>query len=181
MKVPAVVLRVLKDVDELQARIKKLGTRITQDYTGKNLVLIGVLKGAFVFLADLSRQIGKEVSVTVDFVRISSYGDQKTSTGTAQILLDISQPIEGKDVIVVEDIIDTGRTIHFLLENLKTRNPASIQVCSLLYKPSRNIVPAKIQYLGFKIPNVFVVGYGMDYRGEYRNLPFVGYLSELEK
>lgn len=173
-------LRVLKSADELQIRIGELGTRITQDYAGKNLVLIGILKGAFVFLADLSRQIGKEVSVTVDFMRMSSYGDQKTSTGVAQILSDLSQSIEGKDVIIVEDIIDTGQTIHFLLENLKTRNPVSIHVCSLLFKPSRKVVPIEIKYLGFTIPDIFVVGYGMDHMGKYRNLPFIGSFSELE-
>ena len=114
-------LCVLKSADELQTRVGELGARITKDYKGKNLVLIGILKGAFVFLADLSRKIEKEVSVTIDFMRMSSCGDKKTSTGTTRILLDISQPIEGKDVIIVEDIIDTGQTMHFLLENLKTR------------------------------------------------------------
>ncbi|MBI2048091.1 MAG: hypoxanthine phosphoribosyltransferase [Parcubacteria group bacterium] len=172
-------IRVLKNASEIKKRVKELGAEISRDYEGKDVVLIGILKGAVFFLTDLAREI-QGVPLTIEFMRLSSYNGETTSSGVAQILSDVTQPIEGKHVLIVEDIIDTGRTMHFLVEYLKTKKPASIKISSLLYKPVRNVVPVEIHYLGFEIPDVFVVGYGMDYKGEYRNLPFVGVLPEME-
>jgi hypoxanthine phosphoribosyltransferase len=139
-------------------------------------VVIGVLKGSVIFLADLVRHIG--APVFVDFIAISSYGDATTSSGVVQITQDLSRSIEAKHVIVVEDIVDTGHTVHYLLENFGTRRPASIRLCSLLHKPERAERAVKIDYLGFTIPNKFVVGYGLDIAQQFRNLPFIGYVQE---
>ena len=138
--------------------------------------MIGVLKGSVIFLADLVRHIA--LPVVVDFIGISSYGDATVSSGVVQITQDLSRPIEGKHVIVVEDIVDTGHTVHYLLENLATRRPASIKLCSLLHKPERAEREVTIDYLGFTIPNKFVVGYGLDVAQQYRNLPFIGYVQD---
>ena len=162
--------------EDLQARIAELGGQITRDYSGKDLVLIGVLKGCFLFMADLCRHI--KLPLTMDFMSIASYGDGTKSSGVVQITSDLSKPIEDKHVIIVEDIIDTGLTAHYLFENLATRHPASVKLCSLLHKPERSEVEVKIDYLGFKIPNKVVVGYGLDIVQKYRNLDFIGYVVE---
>lgn len=164
--------------EKLQARIAELGAEITRDYQdkGDEVVLIGVLKGSVIFLADLCRHIN--LPLTMDFMSIASYGDGTKSSGVVQITSDLSKPIEGKHVIVVEDIIDTGLTAHYLFENLATRHPASVKLCSLLHKPDRSEVEVKIDYLGFTIPNKFVVGYGLDIAQKYRNLNFIGYVEE---
>ncbi|MBI2109129.1 MAG: hypoxanthine phosphoribosyltransferase [Parcubacteria group bacterium] len=172
-------IRVLKTILEIQTRIGELGTEISRDYQEKDLVLIGILKGSIFFLTDLSHQI--RAPLAIEFMRLSSYDGEIASSGVVQIISDITQTIENKDVLIVEDIIDTGRTAHFLIEYLKTKKPTSIKICSLLYKPSRNIIPVHIHYLGFEIPDVFVVGYGMDYRGRYRNLPFIGTLAGVSR
>ena len=138
-------------------------------------MVIGVLKGSVIFLADLVRHIA--APIYVDFIGISSYGDATVSSGVVRITQDLSRPIEGKHVIVVEDIVDTGHTVHYLVENLKTRAPASVKLCSLLHKPARSMRPVPIDYVGFTIDDVFVVGYGLDYAQRYRNLPDVGILS----
>ncbi|MGE0551057.1 MAG: hypoxanthine phosphoribosyltransferase [Kofleriaceae bacterium] len=174
----------LISADAIAARVGELGAQITADYASLrtsgnpsgDVVVIGVLKGSVLFLADLIRQIA--APVLVDFIGISSYGDATVSSGIVQITQDLSRPIEGKHVIVVEDIVDTGHTVHYLLENLSTRRPASIKLCSLLHKPERAERKVNIDYLGFTIPNKFVVGYGLDVSQLYRNLPFIGYVQE---
>jgi hypoxanthine phosphoribosyltransferase len=156
---------------DLRERVRALGAEITRDYAGRSLVVVGVLKGSFIFLADLVRAI--DLPVTVDFVGISSYQGTRSS-GVVQITSDLSRPIEGKDVLLVEDIVDTGLTMRYLLENLATRGPTSVKVCALLEKPSRAQVKVPIDYRGFVIGDEFVVGYGLDWDGRMRNLPFVG-------
>lgn len=168
----------LISADAIAARVAELGAQITKDYAARStadIVVIGVLKGSVIFLADLVRHIA--APVFVDFIGISSYGDATVSSGVVQITQDLSRPIEGKHVIVVEDIVDTGHTVHYLLENLATRRPASIALCSLLNKPERSEREVKIDYLGFTIPNKFVVGYGLDIAQQYRNLPFIGFVQ----
>jgi hypoxanthine phosphoribosyltransferase len=166
----------LISADAIATRVAELGTQITRDYAGRadtaDIVVIGVLKGSVIFLADLVRHVA--APIYVDFIGISSYGDATVSSGVVQITQDLSRPIENKHVIVVEDIVDTGHTVHYLLENLATRRPASIALCSLLHKPERSEREIKIDYLGFTIPNKFVVGYGLDIAQQYRNLPFIG-------
>lgn len=163
----------------IAARVAELGAQITADYaslTGSSdIVVIGVLKGSVIFLADLVRHIA--APIFVDFIGISSYGDATLSSGVVQITQDLSRPIEGKHVIVVEDIVDTGHTVHYLMANLATRGPASIKLCSLLHKPDRAERQIAIDYLGFTIPNKFVVGYGLDIAQQFRNLPFIGYVQ----
>jgi hypoxanthine phosphoribosyltransferase len=169
---------VLISSELLRTRVAELGRQITRDYQdrGDDLVLVGVLKGSFVFLADLCRAI--ELPAAVDFIGIASYGDETESSGVVQITADIARPIEGKHVILVEDIIDTGLTAHYLITNLATRKPASLRMCSLLHKPDRKIRDVRIDYLGFEIPNKFVVGYGLDVAQRYRNLSFIGFLGD---
>jgi hypoxanthine phosphoribosyltransferase len=163
----------------IAARVAELGAQITADYAplsrAADVVVVGVLKGSVIFLADLVRQIA--APVYLEFIGISSYGDATVSSGVVQITQDLSRPIEGKHVIVVEDIVDTGHTVHYLLENLATRRPASIKLCALLHKPERSEREVKIDYLGFTIPNKFVVGYGLDVAQQFRNLPFIGYVQ----
>ena len=163
---------------ELDARIAELGAEITRDYKdmGEDLVLIAVLKGSVIFMADLCRQINLPLSM--DFMGIASYGDDTKSSGVVQITSDLSKSIKGKHVLIVEDIIDTGLTAHYLFDNLKTRNPASLKLCSLLHKPERTEREVQIDYLGFSVPNKFVVGYGLDIAQKYRNLDFIGYVEE---
>lgn len=164
--------------ETLQARIAELGAEITKDYQehGDDLILIGVLKGSILFMADLCRHI--RLPLSMDFMGIASYGDGSKTSGVVQITSDLSKPIAGKHVIVVEDIIDTGLTAHYLFENLATRQPGSVKLCSLLHKPERSEVEVKIDYLGFTVPNKFVVGYGLDIAQKYRNLGFIGYVEE---
>lgn len=165
----------LISADAIAARVAELGAKITADYKDKeDIVVIGVLKGSVIFLADLARHIA--LPIKMEFIGISSYGDATVSSGIVQITQDVSKPIEGKHVIVVEDIVDTGHTVAYLLENLATRRPASIALASLLHKPERQERQVKIDYLGFTIPNKFVVGYGLDVAQQYRNLPFIGYV-----
>jgi hypoxanthine phosphoribosyltransferase len=165
----------LISAEAIAARVAELGAQITADYRDKqDVVVIGVLKGSVIFLADLVRHIG--LAIRIEFIGISSYGDATVSSGVVQITQDVSRPVEGKHVIVVEDIVDTGHTVHYLLENLATRRPASIRLASLLHKPERQERAVKIDYLGFTIPNKFVVGYGLDIAQQYRNLPFIGHV-----
>ncbi len=162
--------------NQIQKRVKELGREITRDYKGKDLVLIGVLRGAFTFLADLSRNI--KLNFSIDFIAISGYGPR--SSGVVRLLKDLEENIEGKDVILVEDIIDTGLTVSYLVRNLKARNPKSLELCTLLNRSVRRIVDLPIKYVGFELPDVFVVGYGLDYQQKYRNLPDLIVLSEKE-
>jgi hypoxanthine phosphoribosyltransferase len=163
----------LLDERTIQERIRALGAQIAKDYEGKKLVLICVLKGSFVFTADLSRAIDKS-EMRIEFLGVRSYGEGTHSTGVVQITQDLLKPIEGEDVLIVEDIVDTGLTIAHLLELLGTRKPASLKVCSLLHKPARTRVEVPIDYLGFTIEDKFVIGYGLDWAERYRNLPFIG-------
>ena len=169
-------VRSLIDAETIQARVREMGAQITRDYQGKDLVLVPVLKGSFVFASDLARAI--DLVVDVDFLAVRSYGDGTETSGVVQITSDLTRPIEGKEVIVVEDIVDTGLTMAYLLENLETRHPASLKLASMLHKPARTRVPVEIDYLGFTIDDVFVVGYGLDYAQRYRNLPFLGVLEQ---
>ncbi len=165
-------LDVLIDAATLQKRIAELGVEISRDYADRDLALIGILKGSFVFLSDLSRALS--VECTIDFLGLSSYGHRTTTSGVVQITSDLTAPIEGRDVLVVEDIIDTGLTMRYLLENLATRKPRSIKVCTLLHKPARTQVAVPIDYTGFTIEDHFVIGYGLDYADRFRNVPYIG-------
>ena len=165
---------VLLPEDRLRARIDELGAAITRDYRGKPLKLVGVLKGSFMFMADLSRAI--DLPIKVDFIGTTSYQGTSTS-GVVRITSDLSRPIEGEHVLLIEDIVDTGLTMKYLLDNLGTRNPASVKVCALLQKPSRARVEVHVEYKGFEIPDEFVVGFGLDWNGRFRNLPYIGVLS----
>jgi hypoxanthine phosphoribosyltransferase len=170
-------LTVILSEDDIRKRVKELGDQITADYKGatEDLVLIGILKGSFVFLADLARAI--DLPLHVDFIGLSSYGDATSSSGVVRLTSDLSKPIENKHLLVVEDIVDTGLTMRYLLENLRTRSPASIKLASLLEKPEKNQAGITVDYLGFTIPDQFVVGYGLDAAGKYRNVPFVGVME----
>ncbi len=170
-------VKVLIDEERIQARIAQLGRQITQDFAGRDLVLVGVLKGCFLFMADLCRAI--DLPLKCDFLGLSSYGDRTTSSGVIRITSDLTRSVEGRHVLVVEDIVDTGLTMKYLIDNLETRRPASISICSLLHKPARQIIQNRIDYLGFTIEDVFVVGYGLDFQGRYRNLRFIGVLQEV--
>jgi hypoxanthine phosphoribosyltransferase len=173
--VPSGVQRVLIPAEDLRARVDELGLQIRRDYAGRTPILVGVLKGAVVFLADLMRAI--EAPCECDFIALSSYGASTRSSGIVELTKDLSQPIEGRDVLIVEDIVDTGRTLTYLLRNLETRQPRTVRVCALLDKVSRREVPVELDYVGFEIPDEFVVGYGLDFAGLYRNLPYIGVLD----
>jgi hypoxanthine phosphoribosyltransferase len=164
-------VEVLFSAERIAARIAELGAAITRDYAGTPLRLVGVLKGSFMFLADLARAI--DLPLEVDFIGTSSYEGVRSS-GVVRITSDLSRPIEGEHVLLVEDIVDTGLTLKYLLDNLSTRGPASIRICALLHKPSRGRVDVPIDYKGFEIPDAFVVGYGLDLDGRLRNLPYIG-------
>jgi hypoxanthine phosphoribosyltransferase len=166
----------LVGADELQRRIGELGSQISRDYDGRDLVLVGVLRGAVLFVADLMRVL--EIPCEVDFMAVSSYGSATDSSGVVRIHKDLDSSIEGRDVVIVEDIIDSGLTLQYLLRNLRARDPRSLEVCALLTKPERRRVDLPIKYTGFEIANRFVVGYGLDYAQRYRNLPFVAALEE---
>jgi len=166
-------LEVLIDQQSVAARIAELGAEISRDYADKDLALLGILKGSFIFLSDLARAL--TVECTIDFLGLSSYGHSTTSSGVVQITSDLSAPIEGRDVLIVEDIIDTGLTMRYLLENLTTRKPRSLKVCTLLHKPARTKVEVAIDYTGFTIEDKFVIGYGLDYEDRFRNIPFIGH------
>jgi hypoxanthine phosphoribosyltransferase len=176
--VPPGIQRILIPAEELTARVAELGRQVRADYAGRTPVLVGVLKGAVVFLADLMRAI--EAPCECDFIALSSYGASTRSSGIVELTKDLSMPIDGREVLVVEDIVDTGRTLTYLLRNLETRQPASVRVCALLDKAARREVPVSLDYVGFTIPDEFVVGYGLDYAGLYRNLPYVAVLDGAE-
>lgn len=170
------VAEVLITAEELQARVAELGKAISADYQGKDLLAVCILRGAVVFLSDLIRQI--TVPHEIDFMAVSSYGGTRTeSSGVVRILMDLKTNIEGRDVLIVEDIVDTGLTLDYIIANLKTRRPASLRVCVLLNKQERREVDVPLDYVGFDIPDKFVVGYGLDYGEKYRNLPFIGVLK----
>ena len=158
-----------KAVDE---RIVELGKQISKDYEGKQVHLICVLKGGVFFMCELAKRIS--VPVSMDFMSVSSYGDDTKSSGVVKIVKDLDEAIEGKDVLIVEDIIDSGRTLYYLIDILKKRNPKSVHLCTLLDKPERRVKDVKVDYVGFEIPDEFVVGYGLDYAQKYRNLPYIG-------
>lgn len=175
---PNEIAEILLTEDEIHLRVKALGQEISRDYSGKDLVLIGILKGAFIFLSDLVRHI--EIPITIDFVAISSYGQSTKSSGIVKLVKDLDESVENKHVLLVEDIVDTGWTLRlsYIVENLYARKAASVRVCTLLDKPTRRKVEVPLDYIGFEIPDRFVVGYGLDYRGYYRNLPYIGVLNE---
>lgn len=167
---------VLISASSIASRVRELGAHIARDYAGRDLVVVVVLKGSFVFAADLVRAI--QAPMEIDFLGVRSYGDATESSGVVQISSDLSRSVQGKDVLLVEDIVDTGLTLRFLLDNLATRAPRSIKLAALLHKPDRTRVEVTIDYLGFTIDNVFVVGYGLDHAQRHRNLPYVGVLPE---
>jgi hypoxanthine phosphoribosyltransferase len=171
-----VVAEVLVDQEALAERIAELGDEISEDYDGRDLLLVGVLKGAVFFMADLMRNI--RVHCEVDFMAISSYGAATDSSGVVRILKDLDINIRDRHVLVVEDIIDSGLTLSYLVRNLSAREPASLEICALLTKPSRREIEVPVRYVGFEIPNRFVIGYGLDFAERYRNLPYVGVLNE---
>ena len=170
------VERTLIEEQAVRERVAELGLEISDDYAGKDLLLVGVLKGAVFFMADLMRHL--TIPCEVDFMAISSYGASTDSSGVVRILKDLDINIEGRDVLIVEDIIDSGLTLSYLIRNLESREPASLEVCALLTKPSRREIDVPVRYVGFEIPNKFVVGYGLDFAERYRNLPYVGVLDE---
>ena len=169
-------VRVLISEEEVKKRVAEIGARITKDYAGKELQVICILKGGVFFMCELAKHI--ELPVIHDFMSVSSYGNGTVSTGNIKIKKDLEESIEGKDILIVEDIIDSGKTLYYLMELLKQRKPNSLRLCTLLDKPSRREVDVKVDYVGFSIPDLFVVGYGLDYAQHYRNLPYVGVIEE---
>ncbi len=167
---------ILIEEETLQARIGELGARVTEDYRGTDLLLVGVLKGAIFFMADLMRRI--EIPCEVDFMAISSYGEGVDSSGVVRILKDLDMSIEDRNVLIVEDIVDSGLTLSYLIRNLEARHPRSLDVCALLTKPERRENQVDCRYVGFEIPNRFVIGYGLDFAERYRNLPYIGVLRD---
>lgn len=167
--------KILITSEEINARVRELGQQITNDYAGEDILMIGVLRGAVVFMADLLRAIKRPIDI--DFIATTSYGTSTASSGVVRIVKDLDEDIKGRNLLIAEDIIDSGLTLNYLVENLKTRNPASIKICTLLSKPERRKVDVPVDYNGFIIPDYFVVGYGLDYAGKYRNLPFIGILK----
>ena len=165
-------IRVMLSEEDVDKRIKELGEQISRDYEGKNVHLICILKGGVFFMCELAKRIN--VPVSMDFMAVSSYGGGTASSGIVKIIKDLDEPIEGKDVIIVEDIIDSGRTLSHLIDLLGQRKPNSIRLCTLLDKPDRRVVDVKVEYVGYSIPDEFVVGYGLDYDQKYRNLPYIG-------
>ena len=166
---------ILFSEDQLKARVREIAGQIDRDFAGKEPMLISVLRGSFIFMADLMRSI--TLPCTVDFMAVSSYGAGTTSSGQVKITKDLSESIEGRDIIVVEDILDSGNTLSYLLQILQARHPASMKLCTLLDKPDRRIKPVHVDYSGFSIPDEFVVGYGLDFAEKYRNLPYIGVLK----
>lgn len=170
------IKNILVDEEQITLKVKELGAKITEDYKGKDLLLICVLKGAAIFVSDLMKRI--DLPLEIDFMAVSSYGSDTKSSGVVRILKDLNQGIEGKHVLIVEDIIDSGLTLSYLRDNLKARGPASVEICTILDKPERRKTHLDIKYTGFQVPDEFVVGYGLDYAEKYRNLPFVAVLKE---
>lgn len=165
-------IRVLVSEEEVDARIREIGEQISRDYAGKEVHLVCVLKGGSFFLCELAKRI--TVPVSLDFMSVSSYGSDTISSGVVKIVKDLDEPIQGKHVLVVEDIVDSGRTLSYLREMMLDRKPESLRICTLLDKPDRRVVDVKVDYTGFSIPDEFVVGYGLDYAQKYRNLPYIG-------
>jgi len=165
------ILKILINEDEIREKVKELGKAITEDYKNKDLMIIGILKGCVIFLSDLVREI--DLPLTMDFMVVSSYGSSTKSSGVVRIIKDLEKDITGKDVLIVEDIVDTGLTLNYIVDYLKSRNARSVKICTLLDKPERRKAEVDLEYVGFHIPDEFVVGYGLDYAEEYRNLPFV--------
>lgn len=170
------IKKILVTEEAITSKVKELGKKISEDYKDKDLILVGILKGAVIFLSDLARSI--DIPVALDFMAVSSYGKSSTSTGEVRIVKDLDFSVENKDILIIEDIIDTGYTLAYLTDNLKKRGASSVKVCSLLDKPERRKVDVKVDYLGFAIPDEFVVGYGLDYAEFGRNLPYVAALKE---
>ena len=168
-------VNVLLSEEEVDAKIKAIGEQISKDYAGKQVHLVCVLKGGSFFMCELAKRI--TVPVSLDFMSVSSYGSETKSSGVVKIVKDLDEPIKGKNVLVVEDIVDSGRTLSYLMEMLKDRGPESLRLCTLLDKPERRVVDVHVDYTGFQIPDEFVVGYGLDYDQHYRNLPYVGVIS----
>jgi hypoxanthine phosphoribosyltransferase len=169
------IAEILLDAEAIKLRVRELGARIANDYAGRDLVLVSILKGALPFLADLMREI--PIYCSLDFLEVSSYGAGTTSSGVVRILKDLAKPIEDRDVLVVEDILDTGHTLSYVIEHLRGQHPSSLGLCALLDKPARRAVPIQVDYKGFEIADKFVVGYGLDFAERYRNLPFIGVLK----
>ncbi len=165
--------------EQMRSRIRELGRQISADYAGKDLVLVGVLKGAYAFYADLARAI--RIPVRVDFIIVASYGTQAKTSGKVKLVTELTEKIKDRDVLLVEDIVDSGLTVQYLTKVLAKQKPRSIKVCTLLSKPERRIVDVQLQYIGFKIPNQYVVGYGLDYQQKYRNLPYLAVLDQLSQ
>ena len=168
-------IKVLIDEKKLRRRVRELGQEITRDYKDRDPVLVSVLRGSFIFIADICREI--KIPVTFDFMAVSSYGNSKVSSGIVRITKDLESSIENKEVIIIEDIVDSGRTLNYLVKNLQARNPKNIEVCALLDKDVPRKTENKVKYKGFDIPNKFVVGYGLDFEEKYRNFPFLGYIE----
>jgi len=166
---------VLVTRDDIRAKVEELGALISKDYSDKNLLMVGILRGAFVFLADLIREV--HIAMETDFIAISSYGSSTNTSGVVRILKDLDDDIEGRHVLIVEDILDTGLTLNYLVKNLSSRRPASLEVCSFIIKEGKQRVPIMPKYSGFTVPNTFVVGYGLDYAQKYRNIPIIGTLK----
>ena len=174
----AETVTVLISEQEVDARIEELGKQISEDYAGKEVHLICILKGSVFFTCELAKRI--TVPVSLDFMSVSSYGDGTVSSGRVKIAKDLDESLEGKDVIIIEDIIDSGRTLYYLMDVLQKRNPNSLKLCTLLDKPERRVTDVKVDYVGFEIPDEFVVGYGLDYAQKYRNLPYIGVVHGVE-
>jgi len=168
-------VKIMLSEEEVDKRIRELGAQISKDYEGKQIHLVCVLKGGAFFMVELAKRI--TVPVSLDFMSVSSYGSSTKSSGVVKIVKDLDEPLKDKDVLVVEDIIDSGRTLSYLLEMLKDRGPASLKLCTLLDKPSRRVIDVDVDYTGFQIPDEFVIGYGLDYDQRYRNLPFIGIME----
>ncbi len=170
------IQEVLISEEELQSKVKELAAQISEDYAGKNLLLLCILKGGVMFMADLARNI--TIPAELDFMAVSSYGSSSESSGVVKIVKDLNDHIEGKHVLIVEDIIDSGLTLNYLVKYLKARGPESVEICTILDKPERREVDVEVKYKGFDVPNAFLVGYGLDYAEKYRNIPFIGILKE---
>ncbi len=165
-------IKVLLDEEKVDGRIREIGEQISKDYAGEDVHLVCVLKGGSFFMCELAKRI--RVPVTLDFMSVSSYGNNTESSGVVRIVKDLDEPLEGKNVIVVEDVVDSGRTLSYLLELLRDRGPKSLKLCTLLDKPERRVTDVNVDYTGFEVPDYFVVGYGLDYSQKYRNLPYIG-------
>ncbi len=169
--------RILFTREKIQKRVRELAQEISRDYSGREIFTVGVLKGAFVFLSDLIRHL--KLPLTLDFIAIASYGDSTSSSGVVKLLKDLDSEVESRHVLVIEDIVDTGLTLNYLVKSLSTRHPATLRVCTLLDRPSRRKVKVDLHYVGFTIPDVYVVGYGLDFSQKYRNLPYIAELSSM--